>query len=448
MSFDPLLLSRIQFGWVMSWHIVLLAFTIGTGCYVVLMEGLFLACRREAFRRVATLWTRIFAVGLGMGMVSGVIMPLQLGTNWSRFSSATANILGPLLGYEGLMAFFLEATFLAVLLFGRKLVPPSLHFLAAVMVVAGTILSAFWLLAIDSWTQTPDGFVVSPDGRFFPADWLSLIVNPSFPYRLAHALAAFQIAAAFVVLGVGAHSLRHATFPDEGRIMMTSALAQLSVLVPLQMAIGEQHVLNLEHSQPATFAAIDGRWEAEPPAPSILFAWPDELGQRSLASAELPKLASLTQSLDADVRGLKEWPADQRPPATVVFFAFRLMVGLGLAMLGIVLWGWRLALARRLYDSPLFGRFCQWIMPIGFLAILAGWMVSDMGRQPWSVYGLLRTEDSLSPDLTGPGTLVSLTVYIAAYLALCLVGVRIIASLVRQGPEAAPGEHFVDSLLN
>jgi len=435
-SWDPLLLSRLQFAWVIAWHILLPAFTVGTASYIALMEGLRLVTGREIYLRVSMFWTRIFAVSFGMGVVSGIVMPFQFGTNWARFSDVTANVLGPLLGYEGLTAFFLEATFLGVLLFGRQRVPPVTHFVAALMVAGGTLFSAFWILAANSWMQTPDGYVIGPDGRFLPQDWLRIIFNPSFPYRLAHTALAFYVTTALVVLGIGATLLRGGRFAAEGRVMVTSALSLLSLLVPLQMIVGDLHGLNTLRFQPVKLAGIEARWETAGPVPLTLFALPDQQGEMNRAEIDIPRLGGLilTHHWDGVIQGLKDWPADERPPVAVVFFAFRLMVGLGVLMLGLVVWAWVLAARRRLWDSPGFLRACQGAMPLGFLAVLAGWTTTEVGRQPWSVYDLLRTADSVSPSLTGANVAVSLAIYAVAYLVVFPAGLVFILTIVRDGP--------------
>jgi cytochrome bd ubiquinol oxidase subunit I len=439
---DALFLSRLQFAWVIGWHILLPAFTVGTASYIALMEGLRLLTGREIYLRISVFWTRIFAVSFGMGVVSGIVMPFQFGTNWARFSDATANVLGPLLAYEGLTAFFLEATFLGVLLFGRRLVPAGMHFLAALMVAGGTVFSSFWIIAANSWMQTPAGYGIGADGRFFPAVWTQVIFNPSFPYRLAHTIVAFYITSALVVLGIGATLLRRNDCVAEARVTVKSGLVLLGLLVPLQIFIGDLHGLNTLAYQPAKLAGIEARWETAGPLPLTLFALPDRDGERNRAEINIPYLGSLilTHSWTGTIHGLKDWPSDQRPPVTVVFFSFRLMVGLGVLMLGLLAWSGILAVRRRLWTSPAFHRACQWSMPLGFIAVLAGWTTTEVGRQPWSVYGVLRTTDSVSPSLTGGDVAVSLLAYALAYLVIFPAGLRFIATIVRAGP-GQPTDH-------
>jgi len=436
MTLDPVLLSRVQWAWVIAWHIMLPAFTIGLASYIAVLEGLYFFTGRELWFRISGFWTRIFAVSFGMGVVSGIIMPFQFGTNWSRFTDATADVLSPLMAYEGLMAFFLESSFLGVLLFGRRLVPTWAHFFAALMVAFGTLLSSFWILATNSWMQTPQGYTIV-DGRFQPADWAAIIFSPSFPYRLLHNITAFYITTAFVVMGVGAWLLRRDRAADGARIMIRMALDLLILLVPLQMFFGDQHGLNTLEYQPAKLAAIEGRYDSAQPTPLTLFGIPDDTAATMHGAIEIPRLGSiiLTHSWDGAIKGLKEWPADQRPPVGPPFFAFRVMVGIACIMLIIVVVGQVLRLRGRLWDTTWFLRLCQWTGPLGFIAVIAGWVTTEVGRQPWTVYGLLRTADSVSPSLTGADVAWSLALYVVVYLIMFPTGIAFMAGLVRRGPQ-------------
>ena len=434
MTLDPLFLSRLQWAWVIGWHILLPAFTVGMASYIAVLEGLHFFYRNEVWLRMSMFWTRIFAVAFGMGVVTGIVMPFQFGTNWSRFSDATANVLSPMLAYEDIMAFFLEATFLGVLLFGRRLVPPWAHFLSACMVALGTLMSSFWILAANSWMQTPAGYVVR-DGRFFPVDWLAIVFNPSFPYRLAHNVTAFYVTTGFVVLGIGATLVRRGISTVEAQRMMLMALGFLAVFVPLQIFLGDLQGLNTREHQPAKLAAIEGRWQTAAPAPLTLFGIPDPAQQRMDDAIEVPYLGSLilTHSLDGRVQGLSDFPADQWPPVWPVFFAFRLMVAIGFAMLGIVALGWWLRHRGRLFETDWFLRLCQCSTFLGFVAVLSGWTVTEVGRQPWTVYGALRTANSVSPSLTGHDVALSLLAYMTIYLAMYPAGFAVLARMVRQG---------------
>ena len=274
MHLDPLFLSRLQWAWVIAWHILLPAFTVGLASFIAMLEGLHLITGREIYFRISLFWTKIFAVSFGMGVVSGIIMPFQFGTNWSRFSDAAANVISPMLAYEDLMAFFLEASFLGILLFGRNLVPRWAHFFAACMVAIGTLFSTFWILSVNSWMQTPAGYEIK-DGRFFPTDWLAIIFSPSFPYRLAHTVSGFYVTTAFVVLGVGAYLVRTTRFPDESRLMVKMALSFLILFVPLQIFLGDLHGLNTRQYQPAKLAAIEGDWDTASPTPLTAVRHPE-----------------------------------------------------------------------------------------------------------------------------------------------------------------------------
>ena len=292
MELDPVFLSRLQFAFVIAFHILLPAFTVGLASFIVLLEGLHVAKRDSLYLRLSIFWTRIFAVSFGMGVVSGIVMPFQFGTNWSRYADATSNVLGPLFAYEGLVAFFLEAGFLGILLFGRKRVPPWAHFLAAVMVAAGTLFSAFWILAANSWMQTPAGYEVV-DGRFMPASWLDVIFSASFPYRLAHTVTGFYLTTAFAVLGATAWHLKHGRNVAESRAVMGMTVIFIALFVPLQIAAGALHGLNTLHHQPVKVAAMEALWDTQPRAPAVLFAIPDEKAERNRAEIAIPELASI-----------------------------------------------------------------------------------------------------------------------------------------------------------
>lgn len=446
MDLDPVFLSRLQFAWLIAWHILMPAMTVGLASYIAILEGLHLFTGRDVYLRISTFWIKIFSVAFGVGVVSGVIMPFQFGTNWSRFSDATANVLGPLFAYEGITAFFLEAAFLGVLLFGRKLVPPWAHFIAALMVAFGTLLSSFWILSANSWMQTPTGYEIV-DGRFFPGDWVSIVFNPSFPYRLAHTVVGFYVTTGFVVIGVAAWLLRKGGFAEEGRVMLSMTLWLLSVLVPLQVLIGDLHGLNTREYQPAKLAAIEAHWETARRMPLTLFAIPDEVNETNRFAIEVPLLGSLilARSLDGEVQGLKDWPRQDRPPVAIPFFAFRLMVGIGVLMLGLVAASWWLRFRGDLFDTAWFLRACMLMAPLGFVAVLAGWTTTEVGRQPWTVYGMLRTADSVPPSLTGGDVLISLLGYMAVYLIIFPAGFFVMARIIRKGPAAPESESPIES---
>ena len=435
MEFDPVLLSRLQFAFVIAFHILLPAFTVGLASFIVLLEGLHLFRRDPLYLRLSVFWTRIFAVSFGMGVVSGIVMPFQFGTNWSRYADATSNVLGPLFAYEGLVAFFLEAGFLGILLFGRKRVPPPAHFFSAVMVAAGTLFSSFWILAANSWMQTPVGYEIV-DGRFVPVHWLDVIFNPSFPYRLVHTVTGFYLTTAFAVLGVTAWHLKRASHVTEAQAVMRMTVTFIAIFVPIQIIAGDLHGINTMHHQPIKVAAMEGLWETRSRAPAVLFALPDQRAQRNRLEIAIPALASvyLAHSPDAVIKGLKEAkPADQ-PPVAPVFFAFRIMVGVGLLMLATALWGLWLRWRGRLFTTPAFLTACVVMLPAGFVAVIAGWTVTEVGRQPWVVYGLMRTRDAVSPSLTGGDVLLSLALYVLVYAVVFGAGIYYMVRLARAGP--------------
>ena len=435
MALDPVLLSRMQFAFVIAFHILLPAFTVGLSAFIVLLEGLHLVKRDPVYLRLSVFWTRIFAVSFGMGVVSGIVMPFQFGTNWSRYTDATGNVLGPLFAYEGLVAFFLEAGFLGILLFGRKRVPPWAHFFAAVMVAAGTLFSSFWILAANSWMQTPGGYDVV-DGRYVPSDWLAVIFNPSFPYRLVHTVTGFFLTTAFTVLGVSAWHLKHGRHVTEARTVLGMTVVFIAIFVPIQIIAGDLHGVNTLHHQPVKLAAMEGLWDTQSHAPAVLFAIPDEKAERNFAEISIPTIASyyLGHSADAVIKGLKEAPAEDRPPVAPVFFAFRIMVGIGILMLVTAYWGLWLRWRDRLYATRAYHNACLAMLPAGFVAVIAGWTVTEVGRQPWVVYGLMRTRDAVSPSLTGSDVLISIALYILVYLVVFGAGIFYMVRLARAGP--------------
>jgi len=432
---DPVFLSRVQFAFVIAFHILLPAFTVGLASFIVLLEGLHVVKRDAIYLRLSVFWTRIFAVSFGMGVVSGIVMPFQFGTNWSRFSEVGGNIFAPLLAYEGMVAFFLESGFLGILLFGRKLVPPWAHFFAALMVALGTLFSSFWILSFNSWMQTPQGHELI-DGRFLPASWLAIIFNPSFPYRLMHTVTGFYLTTAFAVLGVTAWLMKHGRHIAESQRVMAMTVTFIAIFVPLQITFGDLHGLNTLAHQPVKVAAMEGHWETRARAPAVLFAIPDERTERNLAEIAIPGFASvyLTHSLDGVVPGLKSVPASDRPPVMPVFFAFRIMVGIGLLMLAIALWGLWLRWRGRLFTSRAYQNACIAMLPAGFIAVIAGWTVTEVGRQPWIVQGLLRTRDAVTPSLTGGDVLVSLALYVIVYAVVFGAGLYYMLQLARAGP--------------
>jgi len=424
----------LQFAWVVAWHILLPALTVGLASYIAFLEGVWFFTGKEIWFRISGFWTRIFAVAFGMGVVSGVVMPFQFGTNWSRFSDATANIISPMLAYEGLTAFTLEAGFLGVLLFGRNLVPRWAHFASACLVALGTLFSTFWILVTNSWMQTPAGYRLV-DGIFYPTSWSEIVFSASFPYRFMHTVVGFYVTTGFVVLGVAAALLRRQESVEEAKRMLSITLWFVTLTVPLQIFLGDLHGLNTLHTQPAKLAAIEAHWEREARAPLALFAIPDEQAETNRYAIEVPLLGSLILTHDANgvVPGLKEFPRADRAPVAIPFFAFRIMVGAGLVMLALVAVGLWLRLRRKLYDTGWFLRALMWSSSLGFIAVVAGWTTTEVGRQPWTVYGVMRTAHSVTPSLTGMDVLLSLLGYMVVYLIMFPTGLWFIARIVRGG---------------
>jgi cytochrome d ubiquinol oxidase subunit I len=448
MNVDAVLLSRFQFAWVIAFHILLPALTVGLSCYIATIEFSWWVTKRDVYRRLSAFWLKIFAVSFGMGVVAGIVMPFQFGTNWSRFSDATANVIGPLLGYEVLTAFFLESAFLGVLLFGRKLVPQWAHVMSAVFVAAGTVISSFWILAVNSWMQTPQGYRLLPDGRFEVTSFWDVIFTPSFPYRLGHTVCAFLITAAFVILGVGAMYVRQQRALEESRIMLKMSLIFLIIMVPVQMWVGDSQGLNTRQYQPAKLAAMEGLWETGSRVPANLFSIPDQQEQRNHFEISIPALGSLylTHSFDGVVRGLKDFPREDQPPVAVVFFAFHIMVGLAILMVAVVLWGIVLFARGKLERSGAWLRCATFSIPLGFLTVLAGWTTTEAGRQPWTVYGLLRTRDSVTPSLTAADVGLSWLLYALAYAVIFGAGFFLLRKIVRTGPPESLHDHENEQL--
>ena len=435
-------LARWQFAFTVSFHIVFPAFSIGLASYLAVLEGLWLATGRAVYHDLFQYWLKIFAVAFGMGVVSGLVMSYQFGTNWSVFSDKTGPVLGPLMGYEVLSAFFLEAGFLGIMLFGMQRVGRGLHFLATLMVAFGTLFSAFWILSVNSWMQTPAGFGYNDVGQFIPLDWFEVIFNPSFPYRLVHMVLAAYLTTAFVVGGVGAWHLLRDRQNLGARTMFSMAMWMAAIVAPIQIVAGDIHGLNTLQHQPAKIAAMEGHFETQAGAPLILFGLPDMAAEETRYAVEIPKLGSfiLTHDWNGTVRGLKEFAPQDRPNATVVFWSFRIMVAIGVAMMGLGLWTLWLRLRGRLFDS----RIAHWaaigLAPSGFVAVLAGWITTEVGRQPYTVYGLLRTAESASP-LDAPAVAVSLAIFALVYFLVFGAGIVFLLQLMGKTPasgEAGP----------
>ena len=437
-SLDAVTLARAQFAFTMSFHIIFPAFSIGLASFLAVLEGLWLWTGREVYLNLFNYWLKIFAVTFGMGVVSGIVMSYQFGSNWAAFSDKTGPVIGPLMAYEVLTAFFLEAGFLGVMLFGLKKVGKGLHFLATLMVALGTLISAFWILSANSWMQTPAGYAVNEAGQFIARDWWAVIFNPSFPYRLVHMVFAAYLTSAFVVGGVGAyHLLRNRMLP-EARVMFSMAMWMAALVAPLQIVAGDLHGLNTLEHQPAKVMAMEGHYQSHlNGAPLILFGLPDQDAAKVDYAVEIPKLSSLIlkHSLDAPLNGLDTVPREDWPPVPVVFWAFRIMVGLGVLMAGLGLVSLIARARGRLYDWPWLHRAGVAMGPAGFLAVLAGWFTTETGRQPFTVYGLLRTADSASP-LDASAVAASLTAFVIVYFIVFGAGVVYLLRLMAAPPQS------------
>ena len=442
-SFDALTLARAQFAFTISFHFVFPAFSIGLASYLMVLEGLWLKTGRGVYANLYRYWLKIFAVTFGMGVVSGIVMSYQFGTNWAVFSDKAGPIVGPLMAYEVLTAFFLEAGFLGVMLFGISKVGKRLHFFATCMVALGTLISATWITAANSWMHTPAGFVINAKGQFMPAgSWLPIIFNPSFPYRLVHVVIAAYLTTSLVVAAVGAwHLLRDRSNPG-ARTMFSMAMGMIALAAPLQILAGDTQGLNtLEHQAPKILA-MEGDFEPSPHgAPLILFGIPSQKDAKVYYKVEIPQLGSLIlkHSPSAPLPGLKDYPRAKWPPVPIVFWSFRIMVGLGMAMLGLAVWGLWARFRRRLYDIVWLHRAAVVMGPAGFVAVLAGWVTTEVGRQPYTVYGFLLTAQSRSP-LAAPAVAASLLAFVLVYFAVFGAGTYYLLRLMAHVPQAHESE--------
>ncbi|MCP4563225.1 MAG: cytochrome ubiquinol oxidase subunit I [Bosea sp.] len=440
MEIDAFLLSRIQFAFTVSFHIVFPAFTIGLSAYIATLLGLWLKTGDQKFHLLARFWTKIFAVSFAMGVVSGIVLSYQFGTNWSRFSVAVGNVIGPLIGYEVLTAFFLEASFLGVMLFGWKRVPPWLHFLSAVIVAGGTALSGFWILSANSWMQYPAGHEVR-DGIAYPVDWLKIVFNPTFPLRFAHMMTAAYLTTAFVVLATGARHLLAGHRTESARTMVRMAILMIALTAPLQAVIGDFHGKQTAIYQPAKLAAIEAHWDSSKPGALVLFAWPDEKAELNRFEIAIPGVASLLThgSMDALFPSLKDFKVEDRPPVLIPFFAFRAMVGIGVLMIAfgwVGAWLWKRG---TVFEARGWLWLAQYSWPAGFLAILSGWFVTEVGRQPWLATGILRSKDAVSP-VTTLQVAISLALFVFVYCVVFAAGIALINRLIDKGPDEISAE--------
>lgn len=434
MELDPLLLSRIQFAFVICFHTIFPVFTIGLASYIALLQGLFFKTQNPAWDRLALFWTKVFAVVFGMGVVSGIVMSFQFGTNWSNFSLAASNFIGPMLSYEVVTAFFLEAAFLGILLFGRGKVPQGMHLLAAMLVALGTFISAFWILSANSWMHTPAG-VELIDNRFHVTSWSAAIFNPSFPYRFTHMAMASFITGGFVVAGVSAWFLLRGRDVEANRRALSMCLWLLLFLTPAQAVVGDFHGLNTLEHQPTKVAAMEGHWETATNVPLLLFALPDQAAQDNRFEIGIPNLASiiLTHSIDGEIPGISEAAPEEQPPVMLVFWAFRVMVAIGLLMIATAFAGLLLRRKGRIYENRLFLKTLVSMISLPFIAVLAGWVVTESGRAPWLVYGIMTHAQGVTPSLTGWMALATLIGYVLVYAVVFYAGIYYLTRVVRNG---------------
>lgn len=439
-------LARLQFAFTVSFHIIFPATSIGLACFLTILEWRWLKTKNLIYKSLYKYWIKIFAISFGMGVVSGVVMSYQFGTNWSEFSRVAGSIMGPLLTYEVLSAFFLEAGFLGIMLFGWDRVSPKAHFISTFMVALGTCISMFWILSSNSWMQTPQGFSIE-NGIIVPYDWLSIIFNPSFPYRLAHMAGAAFLVSALLVVGTAAWHLYKGRRDELIKKSFSMGLWMVLVTSLLQAFIGDLHGLNTLKHQPAKLAAVEGHWETnyDSAMPLILFAVPDMHAERNKYEVSVPYLGSLilTHSLNGTVTGLKDFPREDRPNALIVFWSFRVMVGLGLLMVTLALLSLWLRKRKQLYEAKWFHQFAIFMGPMGYIAMLAGWITTEVGRQPWVVYGIMRTSEGLSHTVSAEQVGLSLTIFVVVYTIVFGTGIYYIVKLIRKGPvfvDAQPHE--------
>ena len=435
---DPVDLARAQFAFTMTFHIVFPAFSIGLASYLAVLEGLWLKTGKQVYLNLFKYWMKIFAVAFGMGVVSGIVMSYQFGSNWSVFSDKAGPIIGPLMAYEVLTAFFLEAGFLGVMLFGMGRAGKGLHFTATLAVAVGTLISAFWILSANSWMQTPTGYVINDQGQFIAADWWAVIFNPSFPYRLVHMTLAAYLSTAFIVGGVAAWHLLKRKATSEVQKMFSMAMWMAALVAPLQIFAGDLHGLNTLEHQPVKVMAMEGHYKSHPEgAPLILFGIPDQDEGRIKAAVEIPKLGSLIlkHDLDAPMAGLDTVPRSEWPSVPIVFWSFRIMVGLGLAMMALGIASLIARSFRKLYKWKVLHWSALIMTPSGIIAVIAGWVTTEVGRQPYTIYKLLRTTESASP-LDAPAVATSLAAFAVVYFIVFTAGMFYILRLMGQPPHA------------
>jgi cytochrome d ubiquinol oxidase subunit I len=436
MEWDALLLSRLQFAFTIGFHIIFPAFTIGLASFLAVLEGLWLFTKKPLFKNLYLFWVKIFAISFGMGVVSGVVMSYQFGTNWSVFSAHVGSVIGPLLGYEVLTAFFLEASFLGIMLFGWKRVGPGLHFASTCIVAVGTLISAFWIIAANSWMQTPQGYAFAEDGTMIATSFVEVIFNPSMPARFLHMVIAAYLTTAMVVAGASAFALLQGRALTESRTALRMAVLMMALVAPVQVLVGHESGLIAGEHQPAKVAALEGWWTTRAQQPSVLVGWPDEETERNHFELAIPEFGSWVNNAGPDevLPGLDQFAPEDRPPVWITFWAFRVMVAMGVVMVALGLWGAVVWLTKRLDGATLYQRALVLAAPSGFIAVLAGWITAEVGRQPYVVYGVMRTADAVSP-VTAESVAASLLFFMIAYAIVFSAGALYIFRLIAKGPD-------------
>jgi cytochrome d ubiquinol oxidase subunit I len=444
MELDAVFLARVQFGFTIAFHIIFPAFTIGLASWLVVLEARWLRTGNLLFKHLFKFWAKVFAVSFGLGVVSGIVMSYQFGTNWSGYADFTGNVLGPVIAYEVITAFFMEAAFLGIMLFGWEKVGNRLHFFATCAVALGTLLSSFWITSANSWMQTPAGYAIE-NGMAVPVNWWEIIFNPSFPNRYAHLITGMYLTTAFAIAGMSAFMLlrakRHGGDDPErvagARVSLSMAMWFAAIFAPVQIVLGDLQGLAVLDQQPTKLAAIEGNWETRRGAPLVLFAIPDDEAEKNHFELAVPKLGSIILAHDpeGEIPGLKDVPKELRPPVFPVFWSFRIMVGIGFLMLFVGLWSLWLRRKKRLYDHDLFLKACLLMTPSGFAAVVFGWFTAEIGRQPWVVYGLLHRDDAVSPTVHAPTIAASLATFIIVYAIVFGAGTYYLLKLLRRGPD-------------
>lgn len=452
MELDAVLLARIQFGFTIAFHIIFPSFTIGLASWLVVLEAQWLRTGNLLYKHLFKFWAKVFAVSFGLGVVSGIVMSYQFGTNWSGYSEFTGNVLGPVIAYEVITAFFLEAAFLGIMLFGWERVGNQLHFVATCAVALGTLMSSFWITAANSWMQTPAGYAIE-GGVAVPVDWWQIIFNPSFPNRYMHLITGMYLTTAFAIAGMSAYMLlRAAKRGDQperiagARVSLSMALWFAAVFAPVQIVLGDLQGLAVLDQQPTKLAAIEANWETQRGVPLVLFAIPDQEAQENRFEIAIPYLGSLilAHDLNGEIPGLRDVPRELQPPVWPVFFSFRIMVGLGLLMVIVGTWGLWLRWKGRLFDSPALLWACVAMTPSGFAAVLFGWFTAEIGRQPWVVYGVLHRDQAISPTIQAGTVAASLTAFVVVYAIIFGAGTYYLLKLLRRGPDPVEDLHGDD----